>query len=774
MSEMKVCPYCGNEILAVAKKCKFCKQWLPEETVVNDNNSNDATQTNGSIQNTSIDTGNIKDDPYYDLIVEMNKEIQNKKAKKGFAIALCVVALVAVVGLVTMLVTKDSGTKNTIVSVQVGNQWGYIEKKTGAYVIKPQFDDAYSFAKNGLARVSQKGKWGYIDKTGQFVIKPQYDIAVDFTDYGLARVVIDNKLGCIDPIGKYVINPQPVLFFDFAKNGLAEAKLNDKWGYVDKTGKYVIEPQFDYAYGFADNGFALVKQKDKWGYIDNTGGFVIKPQFDVAHVFADNGFAIVKQNEKWGYIDKIGKFVITPQFDEAYGFADNGLAIVKQNDKWGYIDKTGKIVITPQFDKAYGFADNGLAIVKQNDKWGYIDKTGKNVITPQFDEAYGFADNGLARVEQKGKWGYIDKTGKYVINPQFDYALGFTDDGLAIVKQDHKYGIIDKTGKYVVKPQFDDIGHFKVKSNTDVAIDLANMWDSFHNLKNVDGFASIYAPQVKYYQQTYTLKQIIKSKQDLFSKTPGFQQSVSNFKVTNNTDGSVIVYFDKRVWTSTKENPKTYPSYLVVKKINGNWLIIEESDEVTDANLAKKKEAVSAGEELVYSVADDGYVNVRQFPDSESDEVGVLATNRDGAKLISNQGAWWKVRIDSVVGYVSNEYVKLSNTPIKISGLPKVYYVVLGSYGSLDSALTYNYQRPDGMECWIYKCTANGKAVYRLCDGCFSTLQKAQSAINDWSSGLYGHLFADAWIWKNDGLGNCVFCPVNYETERTKPPLTPE
>ena len=588
MSEMKVCPYCGNEILAVAKKCKFCKQWLPEENVVSDKNSNDDAQTNGGIQNNSIDTGNIKDDPYYDLFVEMNKEIQNKKAKKGLMIALCAIALVAVVGLVTMLVTKDSGTKNTIVSVQVGNQWGYIEKKTGAYVIKPQFDDAYSFAKNGLARVSQKGKWGYIDKTGQFVIKPQYDIAVDFTDYGLARVVIDNKLGCIDPRGKYVINPQPVLFFDFAKNGLAEAKLNDKWGYVDKTGKYVIEPQFDYAYGFADNGFALVKQKDKWGYIDNTGGFVIKPQFDVAHVFADNGIAIVKQNEKWGYIDKIGKFVITPQFDEAYGFADNGLAIVKQNDKWGYIDKTGKFVITPQFDKAYGFADNGLAIVKQNDKWGYIDKIGKIVITPQFDEAYGFADNGLARVEQKGKWGYIDKTGKYVINPQFDYALGFTDDGLAIVKQDHKYGIIDKTGKYVVKPQFDDIGHFKVKSNTDVAIDLANMWDSFHNLKNVDGFVSIYAPQVKYYQQTYTLKQIIKSKQDLFSKTPGFQQSVSNFKVTNNTDGSVIVYFDKRVWSSAKKNPETYPSYLVVKKINGNWLIIEESDEITDENLAKK------------------------------------------------------------------------------------------------------------------------------------------------------------------------------------------
>ena len=79
MSEMKVCPYCGNEILAVAKKCKFCKQWLPEENVVSDNNSNDDAPTDINIQNVSTDTGNINEDPYNDLFVAMNKEIQNKK-----------------------------------------------------------------------------------------------------------------------------------------------------------------------------------------------------------------------------------------------------------------------------------------------------------------------------------------------------------------------------------------------------------------------------------------------------------------------------------------------------------------------------------------------------------------------------------------------------------------------------------------------------------------------------------------------------------------------
>lgn len=33
MSETKRCPYCGGEILAAAKKCKHCNQWLIQEHV---------------------------------------------------------------------------------------------------------------------------------------------------------------------------------------------------------------------------------------------------------------------------------------------------------------------------------------------------------------------------------------------------------------------------------------------------------------------------------------------------------------------------------------------------------------------------------------------------------------------------------------------------------------------------------------------------------------------------------------------------------------------
>jgi hypothetical protein len=46
--------------------------------------------------------------------------------------------------------------------------------------------------KNGLARISARGKWGYMDRIGKVVIKPRYQLAENFSE-GLA-VVSDTNL----------------------------------------------------------------------------------------------------------------------------------------------------------------------------------------------------------------------------------------------------------------------------------------------------------------------------------------------------------------------------------------------------------------------------------------------------------------------------------------------------------------------------------------------------------------------------------------------------
>lgn len=36
----KICPYCGEEILATAKKCKHCKEWINNNITKEDYNKN--------------------------------------------------------------------------------------------------------------------------------------------------------------------------------------------------------------------------------------------------------------------------------------------------------------------------------------------------------------------------------------------------------------------------------------------------------------------------------------------------------------------------------------------------------------------------------------------------------------------------------------------------------------------------------------------------------------------------------------------------------------
>ena len=150
-------------------------------------------------------------------------------------------------------------------------QYGYIER-TGKIVIKPQFDEASSFAE-GLARVGIGKKWGYIDRTGKIVISPQFDDAWSFS------------------------------------GGLAEVKVAKKWGYIDRTGEIAIKPQFDEVSPFAE-GLAKVKVAKEYGYIDRTGKMVISPQFDVAAYSFSEGLAHVHTIKRGqGYIDKTGRHV---------------------------------------------------------------------------------------------------------------------------------------------------------------------------------------------------------------------------------------------------------------------------------------------------------------------------------------------------------------------------------------------------------------------------------------------------------------------------------
>ena len=177
------------------------------------------------------------------------------------------------------------------------------------------------------------------------------------------------------------------------------------------------------------------------------------------------------------------------------------------------------------------------------------------------------------------------------------------------------------------------------------------------------------------------------------------------------------------------------------------------------------------GKKLVYSISTDGFVNVRKTPNASSKIIGVLATNRKGAVLLSSKGTWWKVRVDNVVGYVHSKYVTLSSKPVKISGLPTVHYVVISTCNSMAEVKQFFYNCPDAFDgSPVYKDIEGGKTVYKICLNCYATVSGAMQ-LRDSTNKMLGDDYAK--IWSTQGLAECVYL-TEYPSGEMAIPLTPQ
>lgn len=117
---------------------------------------------------------------------------------------------------------------------------------------------------------------------------------------------------------------------------------------------------------------------------------------------------------------------------------------------------------------------------------------------------------------------------------------------------------------------------------------IAKKWNAYHQEQNANGLATLYGNEVYYYHEYYTPGEISESKRTLFLKNPEFWQDIYHLECSFSDKETAKVTFSKEVMTTIAGNPTTYPSYLIMSKIDGRWKITTESDEVTDANLAKR------------------------------------------------------------------------------------------------------------------------------------------------------------------------------------------
>jgi hypothetical protein len=117
---------------------------------------------------------------------------------------------------------------------------------------------------------------------------------------------------------------------------------------------------------------------------------------------------------------------------------------------------------------------------------------------------------------------------------------------------------------------------------------LVYSWNNAHVSKNIGEFLNLYNGVVKYYGTDLDRNSCIVNKMEFFKKNPDYSQQVSGeIQIEFLNDNEVKCSFLKKV--TLRGRNLEFPSYLVFKEVEGKWLIVQESDLVTDGNLSRNK-----------------------------------------------------------------------------------------------------------------------------------------------------------------------------------------
>lgn len=280
-------------------------------------------------------------------------------------------------------------------------RYGFVNKERQV-VVAAEYDDADVRFYEKMAWVKKAGKYGFVNlESGSLTIPALYD-AVDRFEEGFAQVRRGTESGKVNPEGvAYGIDkPMRDLLKDryfksrFAKIGslkptdktgdlmLAKAKTKEnQWGFLNEAGEWVVQPEYDEVADFTE-GVAWVKKEAKEGFVNAEGELVVPLVYDeLLPDNFENGPVRALKGKLYGFVDVKGNRLVAPLYEDA-GFFREGLAYVKKNNRYGFVDVTGKLVISLRYDEIqiydhhYGFND-GKAKMRIGTRQGYVYKDGR-------------------------------------------------------------------------------------------------------------------------------------------------------------------------------------------------------------------------------------------------------------------------------------------------------------------------------------------------------------------------------------------------------------
>ncbi|MBX3007659.1 MAG: WG repeat-containing protein [Melioribacteraceae bacterium] len=236
---------------------------------------------------------------------------------------------------------------------------------------------------NGLAKVFNGLKFGFIDRNGSVIVDVKYFRGNDFGD-GFSITSDQKNTYIIDTSGREKKIFDDILISSQFYNGYAKVAS------IELNGSVKTE-----------------------GLINTNGEFVIPMRYksqisDIEYFYDDDiyscGLIRFQHDEMFGCTDINGKTIIPFEYDYISKFFNNN-AVVRRSDKYSLISKDGDILFNSHYDNIkIIFKD--LFLAKRDGVYKFID-IDENQITDYEYEDVGNIEFNMLPVKQEGKWGLV-------------------------------------------------------------------------------------------------------------------------------------------------------------------------------------------------------------------------------------------------------------------------------------------------------------------------------------------------------------------------------
>lgn len=211
-------------------------------------------------------------------------------------------------------------------------------------------------------------KYGYVDrKTGQWLISPMYEFATNFNEYGIAIVSVSKGRSIIidrnnnNVTGK-IYHAIEIMRFGYMKVREVDidepvdnvSRDSENYAFLKPNGEEIKALRHVYVIDVTDNYTVEFNYRDKFGAYNLLTGKIIEPKYDRIFNFKDDrraiDYAVVCKKGLLGMIDWDDNIIIPFEYKELFPYKRFGLIVARKKSLYETLDFNGKQLHSTYFN----------------------------------------------------------------------------------------------------------------------------------------------------------------------------------------------------------------------------------------------------------------------------------------------------------------------------------------------------------------------------------------------------------------------------------------